>query len=201
MALALARGPRQLEGTVVAKALAAALPGVVTASTDEWVEVAPDRVEDALRWLRDSEQFDAAQLSNLTAVDRHDRFEVVYHLQSLDLNHQVAVKAIVLDHDEPILPSAYPVYKGALLQEREVFDLMGIRFANHPDLRRILLWEGFPGHPLRKDWMGMVGGHTSGLARFPNEDKANPDRIMNHDNLVDRDARPAPSGPAGGQGH
>ena len=203
VALALARGPRQLDGAVVAKALAAALPGVVTTSNDEWVEVAPDRVEEALRWLRDSEEFDAVQLSNLTSVDRHDRFEVVYHLQSLDLNHQIAVKAILSDHDDPILPSAYPVYKGALLQEREVFDLMGIRFANHPDLRRILLWEGFPGHPLRKDWMGMVGGHTSGLARFPNEDKSAPDRLMNTDNLVDPQSTAAQrqTGAKPGQGH
>jgi NADH-quinone oxidoreductase subunit C len=179
-----------LSGQQVAEALGAALPGIVTTVTDEWVEVAPDRVEEALRWLHDSEQLDAKQLSNLTSVDRHDRFEVVYHLQSLDLNHQIAVKAIVTDHDDPVLPSAYPVYKGALLQEREVFDLMGIRFVGHPDLRRLLLWEGFPGHPLRKDWMGMVEGKTSGLKRFPFEDKAAPDRLMNVDNLVterDRD--------------
>ncbi|MCK9494266.1 MAG: NADH-quinone oxidoreductase subunit C [Dehalococcoidia bacterium] len=203
----MARGPRQLTGTVVAQALGAALPGVVTASNDEWVEVAPDRVEDALRWLHDSDQFDAAQLSNLTAVDRYDRFEVVYHLQSLDLNHQIALKAIVTDHEDPVLPSAYPVYKGALLQEREVFDLMGIRFANHPDLRRILLWEGFPGHPLRKDWMGMVGGHTSGLRGFPFENKEAPDRIMNAGNLVEHgeslsaQTRRNVEGAQPGQGH
>ncbi len=184
VALALALGPNQLTGAVVGEAMRAALPGVVSRVADEWVEVVPDRIEDALRWLRDSEQFDAAQLSNLTAVDRHDRFEVVYHLQSLDLNHQIAVKAILPDHDDPLLPSAYPVYKGALLQEREVFDLMGIRFAGHPDLRRLLLWEGFPGHPLRKDWMGMVDGRTSGLKRFPFENKEAPDRIMNAGNLL-----------------
>ena len=176
-----------------------ALPGVVTAANDEWVEVAADRVEDALRWLHDSEEFDAAQLSNLTAVDRHDHFEVVYHLQSLDLNHQIALKAIVHDHESPVLPSAYPVYKGALLQEREVFDLMGIRFVNHPDLRRLFLWEGFPGYPLRKDWMGMVGGKTSGLKRFPFEDKGAPDRLMNTDNLIgERDVQ---AGRAPEQGH
>ena len=189
----------------MAKALNSALPGIVTAATDEWVEVAADRVDEALRWLHDSEEFDAAQLSNLTSVDRHDRFEVVYHLQSLDLNHQIAVKAIVADHEEPILPSAYPVYKGALLQEREVFDLMGIRFANHPDLRRILLWEGFPGHPLRKDWMGMVGGLTSGLKRYPFEDKNAPDRIMNAGNLVEHgealSAQSQRNTGASGQGH
>ena len=81
--------------------------------------------------VRPSEEFDAAQLSNLTAVDRYTSYEVVYHLQSLDLNHQVVVKAIVADHEAPSLPSAYPVYKGALLQEREVYDLMGTRSPGH----------------------------------------------------------------------
>ena len=187
----------------VAEALDRALPGIVVTSNDEWVEVSPDRVEDALRWLHDSEEFDAAQLSNLTAVDRHDHFEVVYHLQSLDLNHQIAVKALVYQHDDPVIPRAYPVYKGALLQEREVYDLMGIRFLNHPDLRRLLLWEGFPGHPLRKDWMGMVGGHTSGLAGFPYEDKDAPIRPLNEDNLM-TGITPRPGGPVtplNGQGH
>lgn len=180
-------GPRQLDGHRVAARLGAALSGVVTRATDEWVEVAAERVQDALRWLRDSEEFDAAQLSNLTAVDRHTSFEVVYHLQSLDLNHQVVVKAVVADHEAPSLPSAYPVYKGALLQEREVYDLMGIRFAGHPDLRRLFLWEGYPGHPLRKDFLGIGGGRTTGLGRFPNEDPANRDRQMNAGNLASQE--------------
>jgi len=180
-------GPRQLDGHRVAARLGAALSGVVTRATDEWVEVAPERVQEALRWLRDAEEFDAAQLSNLTAVDRYTSFEVVYHLQSLDLNHQVVVKAIVADHEAPSLPSAYPVYKGALLQEREVYDLMGIRFAGHPDMRRLFLWEGYPGHPLRKDFLGMGGGRTTGLGRFPNEDPANRDRQMNADNLTSQE--------------
>ncbi|MGE3857633.1 MAG: NADH-quinone oxidoreductase subunit C [Dehalococcoidia bacterium] len=180
-------GPRQLDGHRVAARLGAALAGIVTHATDEWVEVAPERVQEALRWLRDSEEFDAAQLSNLTAVDRHTAFEVVYHLQSLDLNHQVVVKAIVSDHEAPSLPSAYPVYKGALLQEREVYDLMGIRFAGHPDLRRLFLWEGYPGHPLRKDFLGIGGGRTTGLGRFPNEDPANRDRQMNAGNLTSQE--------------
>src|SRR5690606_1834663 len=153
----------------VAVALNRALPGIVVAVTDEWVAVAPDRAADALRCLHGSEEFDAAQLRNPTAVHRHDHSEVVYDPQSVDLNHQIAVKARLFDPDDAVLPSAYPVYKGALLQEREVFDLMGIRFHGHPDLRRLLLWEGFPGHPLRKDWMGMVGTHVPGLGRFPFE--------------------------------
>ena len=191
-------GPHQLDGHRVAASLGAALPGIVTRATDEWVEVEPERVPEALRWLHDAEEYDAAQLSNLTAVDRHTAFEVVYHLQSLDLNHQVVVKAILADHDTPSLPSAYPVYRGALLQEREVYDLMGIRFAGHPDLRRLFLWEGYPGHPLRKDFLGIGGGQTSGLGRFPNEDPADRDRQMNDGNLTPRETSQEMPGAAGG---
>ena len=194
-------GPTQLDGHRVGARIGAALPGVVTASTDEWVEVAADRIEDALRWLHDSEEFDAAQLSNLTAVDRHTHFEVVYHLQSLDLNHLIAVKALVRNHEDPLLPSAYPVYKGALLQEREVYDLFGIRFSGHPDLRRLFLWEGYPGHPLRKDFLGL-GALTPGLGHFPNEDRANPSRQLNRDNLVSQEMpHEAAGGAMAGSGH
>ncbi len=195
-------GPHQLDGHRVAARLGAALPGIVTRATDEWVEVEPERVQEALRWLHGSEEFDAAQLSNLTSVDRYTSFEVVYHLQSLDLNQQVVVKAILADHDAPSLPSAYPVYKGALLQEREVYDLMGIRFADHPDLRRLFLWEGFPGHPLRKDFLGIGGGRTSGLGRFPNEDPADRDRQMNAGNLTSQEMpRDAGGGAMASGGH
>jgi NADH-quinone oxidoreductase subunit C len=171
-------GPTQLSGHRVSERLNAALPGIVVGATDEWIEVDAARLVEALRWLRDSGEFDAAQLSNCCGVDRHDRFEMVYHLQSLDLNHQLVVKALIADHEQPAVPSAYPVYKGALLQEREVYDLMGIHFDGHPDLRRIFLWEGFPGHPLRKDFLGL-GDLSPGLARFPFEDRERPDRIMN----------------------
>ncbi len=183
----------------MADALQHALPGIVTGGTDEWVEVASDRIVEALRWLHDAEAFDAAQLSNLVGVDRHTHFEVVYHLQSLDLNHQVVVKAMVADHADPLLPSAYPVYKGALLQEREVYDLMGIRFQGHPDLRRIFLWEGYPGYPLRKDFLRIGQQHTAGLARFPFEDRSAPDRLINAGNLV-TDAQTSPPEPGQG-GH
>ena len=176
-------GPTQLRGDEVAARLEEALPGIVRGSTEEWSEIDPARLQEALRWLHDSEIFDAAQLSNLCGVDWHTHFEVVYHLQSLDLNHQIVLKARVEDHEAPELPSAYPVYKGALLQEREVYDLMGIHFDRHPDLRRLFLWEGYPGHPLRKDFLGLEQ-QTPGLQRFPYERADAPDRIMNADNLT-----------------
>lgn len=163
------RGARQLDGPTVAEPLGAAIPGAVTATTDEWVEVAPDRIVDVLRWLHDSPEFDAKQLACLTAVDRYDRFEVVYFLQSLDRNLLIQLKVILDEHENASLPSCYSVYRGALFQEREVYDLMGIRFEGHPDLRRLLLWEGYPGHPLRKDFL-QVEGHHPGLPKFPFEE-------------------------------
>ena len=146
-------GPRQLGGERVAAALEAALPGSVEEVHPEWVVASPARLVEALGWLRDSAEFDAAQLSNLCAVDYHSYFEVVYHLQSLDLNHQLVVKARTTSREDVSVPSVCSVYRGALLQEREAYDLMGVRFEGHPDLRRILTWEGFEGHPLRRDYL------------------------------------------------
>ena len=202
------RGPRQLLGRDVAQRLEAALPGVVTASNDEWVEVAPARIADALLWLHDDPALDAAQLSNLCGVDRHDHFEVVYHLQSLDQNHQIVVKTRTPGHASGVagvsVPSCFPVYSGALLQEREVYDLMGIRFEGHPDLRRLFLWEGYPAYPLRKDFLslGQITGKdvNPGLARFPFEDTEDPDRMLNAGNIVTGE-REAAAGNASQAGH
>ena len=190
-------GPTQLDGHRVAESLNRALAGIATTATDEWVEVEPARLDEALRWLHDSEEYDAAQLSNLCGVDYHDHFAIVYHLQSLDLNHQIVVKARIPDHEEPALPSSYPIYKGALLQEREVFDLMGVHFEGHPDLRRLFLWDGFPGHPLRKDFLGIGDGLTSGLSRFPFENKEQPDRLLNREYIRQDDPQDVPEGWSG----
>ena len=179
------KSPNQLESKKVANALESVFPGIVKKITDDWVEINAQQIEECLLWLRDSEEFDAAQLSNLCGVDYHDHFMIVYHLQSLDLNHQIVIKVRTKDHDDPIIPSAVMVYKGALLQERETYDLMGIKFENHPDMRRLFLWDGFPGHPLRKDFLGIGGGRTSGLSRFPFENESDPVRVINQDNRID----------------
>ncbi len=161
-------GPSQLTGDHVAKVLGAVLPDAVVSVNPEWVMVQKKDLVSALTWLRDSEEIDAAQLSNLCAVDYHTHFEVVYHLQSLDLNQQIVVKTRTTNRDDVSVPSACTVYQGALLQEREAYDLMGVVFEGHPDMRRLFLWEGYPGHPLRKDFL-QVAGHHPGLPRFPFE--------------------------------
>jgi NADH-quinone oxidoreductase subunit C len=114
---------------------------------------------EVLRRCRDDADLRFDMLMDLTAVDyltypgREDvpRFEVVYHLYSVPHNHRLRVKAGV-DEDDPVVPSAVPLWPIANWFEREVWDMFGIRFEGHPDLRRILLYEQFVGHPLRKDY-------------------------------------------------
>lgn len=101
--------------------------------------------------LRDKLGFDF--LSSVTGVDYYpeDKMEVVYHLYR-SIGGPALVLKVQVSREEAVVPSLYHVYKSADFQEREAWDLMGIRFEGHPDLRRILTWEGFAGHPLRKDW-------------------------------------------------
>jgi NADH-quinone oxidoreductase subunit C len=116
-------------------------------------------VRDVLRFCRDTDALRFDMLMDLTAVDyskfpgREDgpRFEVVYHLYSLGHNHRVRVKVRV-DEDDAVVPSAVPLWPIADWFEREVWDMFGIRFEGHPDLRRLLMYEAFQGHPLRKDY-------------------------------------------------
>ncbi|MBS0272193.1 MAG: NADH-quinone oxidoreductase subunit C [Proteobacteria bacterium] len=106
-----------------------------------------------LTYLRDSEALQFAQLIDVCGVDylgRDPRFDVVYHLLSLVYNQRLRLK-VQVDEGMPV-PSVTSVYSSANWWEREVFDLFGIPFEDHPDLRRILTDYGFEGHPLRKDF-------------------------------------------------
>ena len=91
-------------------------------------------------------------LADITAIDWLDRIEVVYRLTNLATNARIVLR-VDLDHAKPEVGSVTPVWKGAEFQEREVFDLMGVTFRGHPDLRRILLPEDWEGFPLRKDYV------------------------------------------------
>ena len=114
----------------------------------------PVAVADVARLLKESPGLEFDYLNSITAVDYVDHFEVVYHLTSFVHNHNAVVKARVPGRGEHSLPSVVGVWKGADLKEREVWDLMGVRFEGHPNMKRLLLWEGFQGHPLRKDFAG-----------------------------------------------
>ena len=145
-------------GSVALRRLLAALPDAVQETHarlgDATAVVEPGRILDVLRLLRDDRELDFSMLSDVCAVDylpRVPRFEVVYHLYSPARNHRVRIKARVPEADARI-PSAVSLYASADWMEREVWDLYGIRFEGHPDLRRILLYDEFEGHPLRKDY-------------------------------------------------
>ena len=116
------------------------------------LEIAPGKIVDFCRHLKSDLQFE--RVSSITAVDRHPaelRFEVVYHLHSIARNERLRLKCR-LSGSVPEIESVTPVWQAANWFEREVFDLFGIRFGNHPDLRRILLPDDWVGHPLRKDY-------------------------------------------------
>lgn len=121
-----------------------------------------------LRALKEKEGFD--RLGNLTAVDWKDRIEMVYHLYNMEENVKLEVKA-ALDSAAPVIESATALYPGAEFEEREVYDLMGVEFLGHPDLRRILIPDDYPAHPLRKDFVApvpkMEGGKLVWLKKAP----------------------------------
>ncbi len=128
--------------------------GVVDDERDgyEGVIVDAENVIDVSYALRDELGFDF--LSSVTGVDLIDdnKLEVVYHAYSIERGGGPVVFKVQVDRNEPHVPSLVPVWPGADFQEREAFDMMGVIFDGHPDLRRILTWDGFHGHPLRKDW-------------------------------------------------
>ena len=121
-----------------------------------------------LRALKEKEGFD--RLGNLTAVDWKDHIEMVYHLYNMEENVKLEVKA-ALDAAAPVIESATSLYPGAEFEEREVYDLMGVEFLGHPDLRRILMPDNYPAHPLRKDFVAPVpkleGGKLVWLEKAP----------------------------------
>jgi NADH-quinone oxidoreductase subunit C len=124
-------------------------------------EVAPEDLRQVMNLLRDSAALRFAQLSDLCGIDYRDyavaggagkRFAVVYHLLSIQHNLRLRVRAFCADDDFPVIDSVVEVWPSANWFEREAFDLFGIMFNGHPDLRRLLTDYGFVGHPFRKDF-------------------------------------------------
>ena len=117
------------------------------------IKVKKDILIYVLNTLKEDKDLDFKQLIDICAVDypnKEDRFEIVYHLLSLGLNQRIRIKVLVKDGE--IIPSVVSCYSAANWFEREIWDLFGIVFSGHPDLRRILTDYGFEGYPLRKDF-------------------------------------------------
>jgi NADH-quinone oxidoreductase subunit C len=147
-----------MAGTTVLVKVEAAFSGKIVESYalhgDETIVIGRDDALALFTALKNDPEFSFELLSDLTVVDffgKEPRFEVVYHLKSLTLGHRLRVKIRVTEED-PVVPSLSSLWKGANWLEREAWDMFGIRFSGHPDLRRILMYEEFRGYPLRKDY-------------------------------------------------
>jgi len=155
------------EQNVAVQKLRASIPHVieeVSAFRDQVsVRIFKENIVEACFFLRDTPELEYDFLTDLTAVDypmRPRRFDVVYHLYSMTRNHRLRLKATVGEGEE--IATVVPVWKAANWEERECFDMFGIVFTGHPDLRRILLPEDWEGYPLRKDYpLGGYGTYTS----------------------------------------
>lgn len=148
--------PDNLQQFPAAVAVDSRFAGAITGGHGEHGEttlfIAPARIVDVCRYLKSEQGF--IRLSGITAVDWHPadpRFEVVYLLHSIDKNARLRLKCWVSEQEAEI-DSVTGVWRTALWYEREVFDLFGVVFRNHPDLRRIMMPDDWEGHPLRKDY-------------------------------------------------
>jgi NADH/F420H2 dehydrogenase subunit C len=141
------------DAETLAGRLREAFQDAVTDWRNDTVWVQPSRIADVSQFLRDEPDLDFQLLNSISAVDYIEYFEIVYHLTSLRRQHTAVVKTRVYGRQDLSLPSVYQLWRGADFQEREIWDLMGVRFDGHPNMKRIMLWEGFDGHPLRKDFL------------------------------------------------
>ncbi len=137
------------------------LPGVSLAIEGGALIVPAKDLAAVCRCLKEREQFALDYLADLTAVDYlpdpaaggTGRMDVVYHLYSMAKKHGPLTLKVQLPRANPAVASVTPIWRGAEFQEREAYDLYGVTFEGHPDLRRILMWDGFEGHPMRKDYV------------------------------------------------
>jgi NADH-quinone oxidoreductase subunit C len=142
-----------LPGKDIAQRIEERFADTVTEVTDGAVIVKSEALFQVAEYLKTNPDLDLNYLTHITAVDYFDYFEIIYQLTSLNNNHSLLLKTRCYDRDKPAGPSVVGLWRGADFQEREIYDLMGISFEGHPNLKRIVMWDGFDGHPLRKDYL------------------------------------------------
>ena len=144
----------QLMGAELAQRVDEAVPGAVDDWSDDTLWVRPGSISEVAGFLQRDGDLDMEYLNSISAIDYIGHFELVYHLTSFRKEHKATVKSRLAGREDLSAPSVYHLWRGADFQEREIWDLMGIHFDGHPNMKRIMLWEGFEGHPLRKDFTG-----------------------------------------------
>ena len=142
-----------LSGSQAAQHITRHLPGAITGVEGEAIVAKSESILAVAELLKNTPEFDFDYLNYITAVDYFDYFELVYQFTSRKYNHSLVLKTRCYDRENPAVPSLVGLWRGADFQEREIYDLFGISFQGHPNLKRIVLWAGFEGHPLRKDYL------------------------------------------------
>jgi NADH-quinone oxidoreductase subunit C len=142
-----------LSAEKIARQIEKRFPEVVVGSGADSLLVKADSLLEIAGYLKTAPGLDFDYLTAITAVDYYDYFEVIYQLTSLEHNHSLVIKTRCYERDNAVLPSVVSLWRSADFQEREIYDLFGISFEGHPNLKRIVLWDGFEGHPLRKDYL------------------------------------------------
>jgi NADH-quinone oxidoreductase subunit C len=131
---------------------------------DPFAVIEPGAIVEVSRFLRDDPETAMDCLSNETGVDYKDRIEVVYHLYSYRYRHGCVLK-VKLPRDNPTVATVEEIWRSANWMEREIFDLLGVIFEGHSDMRRILMPEDWPGYPLRKDFVEPLEYHGISTVR------------------------------------
>lgn len=142
-----------LSTSEISKQISERLPDAVIDATDTAILVNSNSLLDVGAFLKDTPGLDFDYLTTITAVDYYTYFEVVYLFVSIEHNHSLVIKTRCQGRDNLTLPSLVSLWRSADHQEREIYDLMGITFEGHPNMKRIVLWSDFQGHPQRKDFM------------------------------------------------
>ena len=124
---------------------------IIGEESQQALRVEAGRLVELMQWLRNHEEYQFIMLRNLTAVDYEEHLDVIYHVYSMALRQTIVVTTCCPAEGSEV-PSVTSIWSAADFQEREVYDLMGIRFTGHPDLRRILMPEEYTEHPLRKSF-------------------------------------------------
>jgi len=137
----------------VAKQISERYSEAVIETSDYAVLINSQFLLDVAAFLKDTPELEFNYLTYITAVDYFEYFELIYQLTSIKHNHTMVLKTRCYGRENPTVPSVVSLWRGADYQEREIYDLMGIKFEGHPNMKRIFLWDGFQGHPLRKDYL------------------------------------------------
>ena len=144
---------RQLNSNEIIKLLGKDFNDLQTDQNNQELFVSPDMLKRVTSLLKNNTDASFNLLTCISGVDYIEYFQVVYHLTSTHHKHSCIIKVNLFGRNDLFCPSVYDLWQGADFQEREIWDLLGIYFEGHPNMKRIFLWDGFEGYPLRRDYL------------------------------------------------